>query len=362
VVKEGPVTENVMEGKDVNILAFPAPRWFAEDGGRYIGTGSATITRDPEEGWVNLGTYRIMVHDETTLGFYISPGKHGRIHRDKRFQSGEPLKVAISIGHEPLVFLVASNEIPYGVSEYDYMGFVKGEPVEVIQSDLSGLPIPAHAEIVVEGELDPKESRVEGPFGEWTGYYGSSARPEPVLHIKRIFYRNNPVVMGMTRRWRSPFRSALLWDELEKVGVPEIRGIWFHEEGGPRLLTAISIKQCYPGHARQVGLLASQVRTGAYLGRFVIVVDEDINPADLSEVLWATTTRCDPEKDIEIVRRCWSGPLDPIIPMSEKGFNSRAIIDACRPYEWKENFPRACRPPRDLRDAMMAKFGKQIFG
>src|SRR3990170_2107520 len=101
VVKTGPVMENVITGKDINVLKFPVPKWFELDGARYIGTGSVDITRDPEEGWGNLGTYRVMVHNENTLGFYISPGKHGRIHREKCQALGVPCKVAISFGHHP---------------------------------------------------------------------------------------------------------------------------------------------------------------------------------------------------------------------------------------------------------------------
>ena len=108
VVSDGPVLESIQRGRDVNILAFPTPRWFELDGGRYIGTGSVNITHDPEEGWTNLGTARVMIHDENTVGFYIAPGRHGRIHRDKAFARGEPFKVAISVGHDPLIFLAGA--------------------------------------------------------------------------------------------------------------------------------------------------------------------------------------------------------------------------------------------------------------
>ena len=125
--------ENIQRAENVNLLAFPTPRWFELDGGRYIGTGSVNITHDPEEGWTNLGTARVMIHDENSVGFYIAPGRHGRIHRDKAFARGEPFKVAISCGHDPLIFLAGALEVPYGVCEYDFIGGIQGEPVEVIQ-------------------------------------------------------------------------------------------------------------------------------------------------------------------------------------------------------------------------------------
>ncbi len=363
VVKEGPVLENVRRGKDVDLFSFPAPRWFELDGGRYIGTGSVNITRDPEEGWVNLGTARVMVHDAKTVGFYIAPGRHGRIHRDKSFARGEPFKVAISLGHDPLIFLAGALEIPYGVCEYDFVGGILGRPVEVIEGELTGLPIPATAEIVLEGECIKGEEKTEGPFGEWTGYYGSSARPEPVVKIQSVMYRDDPIILGYARKWRAPLKAALVWDDLEKAGVPDIQGVWYHEAAGAAyLFLVVSVKQRYPGHARQAGIIATQCHAAAYLGRYTVVVDDDIDPSNLDEVLWAVCTRSDPERDIEILRRCWSGPLDPIIPKERKGLNSRAIIDATRPFEWLQEFPPVAKSSRELRERLLRRWGKLLFG
>ncbi|MDO8692435.1 MAG: UbiD family decarboxylase, partial [Dehalococcoidia bacterium] len=166
LVNKGPVMENIMEGDQVDLLKFPAPKYHELDGGRYIGTASVTITKDPESDWVNLGTYRVMVHDKNTLGFYMSPGKHSRIHREKWFAQGKPCPVAMSFGHDPLLFVIASLQMPPGVCEYDIVGGVKGEPVEIIKGAFTGLPLPANAEIVIEGESVPNETKVEGPFGE----------------------------------------------------------------------------------------------------------------------------------------------------------------------------------------------------
>jgi 4-hydroxy-3-polyprenylbenzoate decarboxylase len=138
VVTDGPVLENVLEGKDVNLLKFPVPLWNTLDGGRFIGTGSVTILRDPDEGWVNLGTYRVMVHDESKAGFFIAPGRHGAIIREKYFARGQKCKVSISCGQDPQIFLVSSMEIPYRAPEYDFTGGLKGEPIEVIESGHRG--------------------------------------------------------------------------------------------------------------------------------------------------------------------------------------------------------------------------------
>jgi len=182
-VKNGPILENVDRGKDVNLLKFPVPLMHEQDGGRYIGTGCLVIIRDPDEGWINLGTYRGMVQDPTAVSLYISPGKHGRILRQKYFDQGKPCPVAVAVGQDPLLFLASGNEVEYGLSEYAYAGGFKGEPIEVVEAPETGLPIPAHAEIVYEGEMHPGDSMEEGPFGEWTGYYASASREEPVIDV-----------------------------------------------------------------------------------------------------------------------------------------------------------------------------------
>jgi 4-hydroxy-3-polyprenylbenzoate decarboxylase len=143
--------------------------------------------------------------------------------------------------------------------------------------------------------------------------------------------------------------SALIWNALDEAGVPEVQAVWSHPSGG-RFMTVLAIKQRYPGHARQAAMIASQCRSGAYLGRYVIVVDEDIDITNTEEVIWAISSRSEPVDSIEILRRCWSGPLDPRIPVGEKGFNSRAIIDATRPYEWRDKFPKSSGASRQLKD------------
>lgn len=369
IVKDSPLLENVYKDKDIDLLKFPTPKWHELDGGRYIGTGSIDITRDPDEGWVNWGTYRVMIHDKDTVGFYISPGKHGRIQREKYISTGRPCKIAMSFGHDPLVFLAGSIEVPYAIPEYEFIGGVRGEPLELIEGEYSGLPIPANAEIVVEGDVIFDQAKIEGPFGEWTGYYASAERPEPFVKIRRLYHRNNPIMLGSPPGrppaelgwYRSYLRSALIWDEMEKAGVPDVKGVWLTVSGGSRLVLVVSIKQRYPGHAKQAAVVASQCHAGAYLGRYVIVVDDDIDPSNTDDMIWALASRSDPETDIDIIRRCWSGPLDPIIQPGKKGFNSRAIIDACRPFEWMKDFPPVAESSKEVLDATARKWGKILF-
>ncbi|HYJ17272.1 MAG TPA: UbiD family decarboxylase [Candidatus Limnocylindria bacterium] len=357
LVKSAPLFENVQKGADIDLFKFPVPKWHELDGGRYIGTDDLVITRDPEEGWVNVGTYRIMIHGRDHMGLHMSPGKHGRVHRDKSHAEGKALPIAVSFGHHPINFLVASTDVPYRVNEYAYAGGITGRPHDIVAGPLTGLPIPADSEIAIEGEVVPNDLMAEGPFGEWTGYYASNQPAVPVIRVKAIYHRNDPILCGFPLLKPSSgdnlhfslMLSALIWNALDEAGVPDVQAVWSHPSGG-RFMTVLAIKQRYPGHARQAAMIASQCRSGAYLGRYVIVVDEDIDITNTEEVIWAISSRSDPVDSIEILRRCWSGPLDPRIPVGEKGFNSRAIIDATRPYEWRDKFPKSSGHSRELKD------------
>jgi len=362
-VTNGPVLQNVDRDGQVDLMKFPVPRLHELDGGRYIGTDDLVIMRDPEENWINAATYRSMVQDRNHVNIWMSPGKHGRQIREKYFRAGKPCPVLISCGHDPLLFLAGGNEIKFGLSEYDYAAGHRGLPYDVLPSELHGLPMPAHAEIVLEGEMVAGEVAKEGPFGEFTGYYASSPSEQPVVHVKRVYYRNDPI-LAIASPMRPPsdfsfskcvMKAGMIWDEVERAGLSGVRGVWCHEAGGARMFNVIAIKQAYPGHARQAGLLAAGCQSGSYLGRFVVVVDEDVDPTDMFDVLWAMCTRCDPAQDIEFIRRAWSGPLDPILDQASST-NSRAIIDACRPFERLKDFPTVARASPELRARMKAKF------
>ena len=370
-VDSGPVMENVYRGDEVDLLAFPTPLWHPGDGGRYIGTGDCVLTRDPDnDAWVNTGTYRVMVHDRSSTGLYISPGKHGRLHRDRWFERGEPMPAVVLAGMDPLLFLASALEMAPGLSEFEWVGGMRGEPLECIRGPVTGLPIPSRAEIAIEGFLHPDQTRPEGPFGEWTGYYASGSRDEPVFRVAAVYHRDDPIILGVppqkppyeAHRFRQYLRSANLRRELRLAGVPEVRAAWCHGVGGCRLFNVVAIRQAYPGHARQAGLIATATRTGAYLGRITVVVDDDIDVTDLQEVIWAICTRADPAQAVEILHRTWSGPLDPAIPPDRKGFNSRMIIDATRPWEWREQFPEPIGPSPQVKQATRDRWSWLIGG
>ncbi len=234
------------------------PFWHERDGGRYIGTGHVVITRDPDDGWVNVGCYRVMVHDRNTMGMNISPGKHGRMHRQKYFDRGKPCPVVCCFGVDPLLHMFATRPEPYGRSEFDAVGGIKGAPMEVITGELTGLPIPAYAEIAIEGEFLPDQGKEEGPFSEWTGYYASGEKIEPLIKVHRLYHRHDPIITASpeyrpTARAEHCYellRAAYIRDQVEKAGVPDVTAVASYFR---RFLTVLAIKQRYPGHARQAG-------------------------------------------------------------------------------------------------------------
>ncbi len=369
MVNSGPILENVEEGPRVDLSKFPVPIWHEEDGGRYIGTGVGVVTRDPDTGQLNMGAYRVQLHDKQTVGFYISPGKHGRMHRDKYFARGQPCPVVMIFGLDPLSYALSASEIPANVFELDYFGAMGGEPVPVIEGKVTGLPIPANAEIAIEGFADPKETMLEGPFGEWTGTYASKAREEPFVRVAALYYRNDPILLGSPPAkgtycdfgfWRSMWRSAILYDEIVKSGIPNVRGVWCPPFGGSRLFIIVSVKQSYPGHATEVGHIASQTRAGAYAGRYVVVVDDDINPYDIHDVMWAVCTRSEPV-EMDFIKKAWSTPLDPRIRKPTDSYhNSRGIIYAVKPYEWYKDFPPTAVASEELRRKVFSKWAGHV--
>jgi UbiD family decarboxylase len=377
-VADGKVLENMDRGSDIDLDKFPAPKHHEKDGGRYFGTGHCVITQDPDEGWINLGTYRCMVFGKQSLGLHMSAGRDGRTIMNKYFSRGEPYKVAVAIGADPALTLASTMTVPWGISEYHFAGGLKSDAVEVLEGPYTKLPIPASAEIVVEGECHPGNTQLEGPFGEWAGYYancGLSPVQEPVIQVKTVLYRSNPIFTCAQPAKppsdlfsQSVFRSALIWDELEKAGVPNVRGVWCDLAGASRLFNVVSIKQAYPGHSRQAGMLASQCGSGVYIGRYTVVVDDDIDVTDLKEVIWALSTRTDPERSLDIIRRCRSSSADPAISPDLKTtshnpddtFTSKAVIDACWPYEWKDRaFPVAQVSPQ-LRRQIVERWGREL--
>ena len=364
---EGPALENVRQNDAVDLLAFPSPLWHEKDGGRYIGTGCCVVTQDLDSDWINVGTYRVMVHDERHVGLDMVPGKHGAIHYDKFKKAGKPFPVVIVIGCDPLGFLVSGIEVAFGTCEYNFMGAILNEPVSVVKGELTGLPFPAASECVLEGWVMPGDERLEGPFGEFHGYYPGKEGTAPAVTIDRIYYRNDPILVGSPpgkppndySYSKAVMRSSLLFDALLAAGVPDVKAVWAHEIGGARMFNVVSIAQRYAGHARQAGHVLNQCGAGAYMARYSVVVDEDIDPSNLQEVMWAVATRTDPAIDIDIIQRGVGSKNDPMFVAYpyEAPLSSKAIIDACRPYDRLDVFPDVAEVSKELEEKVRAKWG-----
>ena len=368
VVNGGPVLDNLAQGKDVDILKIPTPKWHEDDGGNYIGTACMVVRKDPDSDWINLGCYRVQSQGSRVASVMTSKGKHGNQILSKYRELGEPCPVAVVLGMHPTLFMVAGMEMPHGQNEYDIAGGLMGEALPVINGPVTGLPIPANAEIAFEGFVHPGDMIDEGPFGEWAGYYASGGHQEPAIRIESLMQRDDPVLVGAipgvppndNTFWRGPSRSGAVWNQLEAAGVPGVQGVWTHEAGGGRMWLTISVKQMYPGHSKQAGLIASQCHAGAYVNRWVVVVDDDIDPANMSNVVWAMCTRFDPREDLETLKGCWSSSLDPMAYGEGDGRNARVVIDACRPFHRLDSFPKVVRNSTELDDRLYAKWADAL--
>ncbi|MBM2831879.1 MAG: UbiD family decarboxylase [Dehalococcoidia bacterium] len=372
-VEGGPVMENIQTGKDVDLFKFPVPRGHEKEGGRYIGSADCVIVRDPDTGRVNLGTYRMQVHDRSTVGINFQESKDARIIMDKYHQQGKPCPVVALVGVDPALFKTATSHLVNvgGLEDLDFVGWLKGQPEEVFAGKYTGLPIPAHAEIALEGEIPVGKTRPEGPFTEWCGM--SLKKDLPFIEVKTVYHRDNPILtVTLGREVKPPgpeglrmefHSSAIIWDEMEKAGVRGIRGVARY---GTRL-TVVSLHNLYAGHSRQAGLVASQVHAGANSTSYVIVVDADIDPTDIQAVVWAMVNRVEPKRAIQMLEYCCTDHLGIMSPEAEQkqepplrkgGFYvSRAIIDTCRPVEWDPAWHQDVVISQELKEKVRQKCG-----
>lgn len=343
-VDSGPCKENIMMGGDVDLFKFPAPKFYPLDGGRFFGTAHFVVTKDPDTDWVNLGTYRLQLLDRNHLGTQFIKGKHSDIMLKKYQALGKPMPVCAVVGCDPLLFLMGAARLSAFESEYDFAGSIRGHGVEVVKAETNDLPVPATAEIVVEGEVDADAFMEEGPFGEYTGYYsGVGTDPRNFIDVKCVTYRNNPIFWGTTvgravtdtHMTMALTYGATLWQQLVAMKIPGIKAIYCPPEGSGRFLAIISVKQMYPGHADQVLTAAISTEMGAYGLKTVIVVDDDIDPWDLPRVLYALSFRFQPNRS-QVIKRGRSTPLDPSLPISAREITGRLLLDATIPYDWRE--------------------------
>ncbi|MBW1944457.1 MAG: UbiD family decarboxylase [Deltaproteobacteria bacterium] len=362
-VDSGPCKENILFEKDIDVTRFPVPLWNEMDGGRYFGTWHTLITQDPDTDWLNAGIYRMMIHDRNKLGVLLAYDQHIGMHYLKYKKLGKAMPAAVAVGLDPTIPIAAATPFDQGVNEFDMAGAIRREPVELVKCETSDLLVPASAEIVLEGEIPIDERTLEGPFGEWVGHYGGKARPRPVFNIKCVTFRNDPIYRGTLEGkpinedhiCTSISLSALTKNFLtEGCGIQGIRSVFFPACAGGWGMAVVAVKQHYPGHSRRVAHALLGSKMGAFV-KNVIVVDDDINPFNLDEVWWATVTRLQASRGVNILTRGKTAVLDPSQTSDMRGFTDTMIMEAVKPYEWKprpewnnERFPPVAYPSEEV--------------
>ncbi|HEX3960337.1 MAG TPA: UbiD family decarboxylase [Trebonia sp.] len=368
-VTSGPVLENVQEGGDVDLGVFPAPVWHQGDAGPYLATGGTSVLRDPDTGELNVGCYRGMLYDRNTIGHHLAAGHHGQVIRDKYFARGQNCPILVTLGHEVSMTLAGAENLGYGQSELEYGGFLRGAPYEVITGPRTGLPMLAAAEVVLEGEIlrpEAEPKRIEGPWGEGLGYYAAGF-PQPPVRIHAVYYRNDPIIMGEpTLRFRNSgaagsfSRAARRWHMLERSGLEGIAGVG---QVGPFLV--IAVKQYYSGQAMRI---ADFAMTGLAdrPPRYLVLVDDDIDPTNRALVEWAINTRVDPAAQVHIQRDRWCNAVNPAgLTPDKRAIEDYSlgtmIIDACKPYRWREHWDRMFKES-DIEEGLRQQVAQKWAG
>jgi len=369
---QAPVNQIVLRGDEIDLTAYPVPKFWPGDGGRYIGTGDVTLTAQPETGRLNVGCYRQMLHGPRRVGLYCSPGKHGLLDREAWWARGEPCEVVAAYGIDPVLFMLAAQVFGAKESELDVAGGIMGRGVELTEAEYVSLPIPANAELVIEGVLHRGDVEPEGPLGEFTGYYGRERSPQPVIEVKALHSRRAPILTAALMAkypsceigaYYAIMRSARILDDLERIGVPGVLSAYAHPAAASGWgIVVVALQQLYPGHAAQVLALTAQCPAAAYYTKWIIAVDEDVDPTDFHEVLWALSTRCHPAEDIDTLRNTWSTGLDPSQFESEaRPYGSKALINACKPHRYLKQFPPSTLLRREVYERVAARWAELGF-
>jgi 4-hydroxy-3-polyprenylbenzoate decarboxylase/2,5-furandicarboxylate decarboxylase 1 len=333
----------VLTGDQVDLLALPLPIYSGRDGGAYV-TVALEISRDPEDGSANASIYRVMRLDRNHLAVMSHAFQGLGTHIAKAAQLGVRLDVAIVNGVDPVLLYAAQAKVPHGFDELTIAGGINGEPVDVVRGKTVDVLVPATAELVIEGRIHPGETATEGPFGEFTGYYGP-AEANPVIEVTAITHRRDPIFLaGLTgvpttdnHVLKAFAYESTLYEDLHRT-FPEVTAVAFPDWGGTQYVAVIALRQRYKGEARHLILAALG---HASRPKWVIVVDDDIDVHDTERVLWAMVTRGQPAEDVVTVAGVAGGPLDPSAP--EKEVISVMGFDATRPFG--EAFPEVVDVP-----------------
>ncbi|MEN6371275.1 MAG: menaquinone biosynthesis decarboxylase [Armatimonadota bacterium] len=353
-VKSGPCQEVVLKGDDASLDIFPILKCWPGDGGKFI-TLPIVFSKDPETGTRNAGMYRMHVYDSKTTGMHWHAHKVGAKHYAGYERLGKRMEVAVALGGDPAITYSATAPLPEEIDEMIFAGFLRQKPVEMVKCVSVDLEVPADSEIVIEGYVDPKERRTEGPFGDHTGYY-SLADEYPVFHVTAITHKKDPVYPA-TIVGKPPMEDCWIAKATERIflpliksQLPEIVDMNLPVEGVFHNLAIISIKKRYPGHARKV-MHALWGMGQMSFTKIMVVVDENVDVQDMKSVLWRVGNNIDPKRDVCFVE----GPVDVLNHASPaQNFGSKMGIDATIKLP-EEGFTRQWPPEIEMHPAVKAK-------
>ena len=337
VVKDAPVLQNRVT-KDINLFEILSLyRINTYDSGCFLSKAcmvSPDLDEPESHGKTNLGTYRMQVKGKAKLGIQALPFHDIGIQLSKAESMNKPLPVAICLGCDPITTFMASTPIRYDQSEYDYVGALyNGVPMKIVKAPQTGLMIPAGCEVCIEGYIEPRVRECEGPFGEFPGSY-SGARLQGVIRVTSVSYRNNPIFENLY--------LGIPWSEIDylmalntsvplfqmlKDTFPEVQAVNAMYTHGIGVI--VSTKVRFGGFGKAVAMRLLTTPHGMAYNKIIIIVDEFVDPFNLEQVMWAMTTRVDPDKDVTIIKNCPGMPLDP--SSNPPGMHNKLIIDATTP-------------------------------
>jgi 4-hydroxy-3-polyprenylbenzoate decarboxylase len=332
-VKKAPCQE-IVKDKDFSLFDYPILKTWPDDGGRFI-TLPLVVTKDPESGKQNLGMYRMQVYDEKSTGMHWHTHHDGAVNFRKTSKLGKRTEVAVALGGDPITIFSATAPLPYGIEELFFAGYLRGKPVEVVKAKTVDLLVPARAEIILEGYVEAGDEKIEGPFGDHTGYYSAAAN-YPVFHVTCITQRKDPIYPA-TIVGKPPMEDCYMGKATERMFLPFIR-MQFPEvvdmnlpiEGVFHNCALISIKKAFPMHAQKM-INAIWGLGQMMFTKFVFIFDEEVDVQNTSEAAWKAFNNVDPARDIIITE----GPLDVLDHSAPRPiYGAKMGIDATK--KWKE--------------------------
>lgn len=389
LVPTGPVKENIILGNDIDLLEFPVPKWHYLEGGRYINTYACIVTKDPDSGIQNVGIYRGMVGKKNTIPtLLIKGGQHWGQHFAKYAERGEKMPVACVIGWDPIMGFLAGSPLPVNVCEFDVLGAYRDEAVPVVKCETVDLEVPASAEMVIEGLIDPNPAsyETEGPFAEFTGYVSDIPTLRPTIEVTCVTHRNDPILRG-TQEGNMPGsysenavissaqRAGIAWNILKQAGIPGILDV-YADPVTCGINIYIRIKKQYQGQPKQIAsaLWGNSAGQGRY--KHVFVFEHDIDVTSYQQMDWSIAYRVNARHGgIVIFPETFGHALDPSTPLEERnveqlgsGTWNRVLVDATRNWtferrpEWNnERFPPTVIPSQEDEQLVIERWKEYGF-